>query len=136
MDSTQQVATISALEAATDALMVALGQRPDPDLQAASAALKAREVALRSLLQMDAKSRPPDLNARIRRVLDRDREAAEHLRQDMEALRERLASTRQLVNNYRASVRSSGHARPQVPSRTAPKIGANPAGAMSPPTSS
>jgi hypothetical protein len=136
MDSPHQVATISALEAATDALMVALGRRPDPDMQAAAAALKAREVALRALLQMDAKSRPPDISARIRRVLDRDREAADHLRQDMEALRERLASTRQMVNNYRSSARSTGQAATPTQVRTAPKIGVNPAGAMSSPSSS
>ena len=71
MDATQ-VATISALEAATDALMIALGKRPDPDLEAATAALKAREAALRFLVRTDPKTRPPDLNARLRRILDRD----------------------------------------------------------------
>jgi hypothetical protein len=30
--------------------MVALGRRPDPDLEAATAALKAREIAFRFLL--------------------------------------------------------------------------------------
>jgi hypothetical protein len=111
MDPTHQVATISALEAATDALMVALGKRPDPDLKAAAEALKARETALRFLLQMDPKSRPPELSARIRRVLDRDREAAEHLRRDMDALRERMAGTRKLVNTFSGSARSSGGSR-------------------------
>ena len=72
MDATHQVATISALEAATDALMIALGRRPDPDLEAATAALKAREAALRFLVRTDPKARPPDLNARLRRILDRD----------------------------------------------------------------
>jgi len=100
MDTPHQIATISALEAATDALMVALGKRPDPDLEAAGAALKAREAALRFLLQTNPKDRPPDLNARLRRILSRDQEAADHLRNEMEQLRERLAGTRQLMHRY------------------------------------
>lgn len=111
MDAPHQAATISALEAATDALMVALGKRPDPDLKAAGAALKARAAALRFLLQTDPQTRPPDMNARIRRILDRDVEASEQLRHEMDALRERLASTRQLVDSYSATARSSGQAR-------------------------
>ena len=100
MDSSLQAATISALEAATDAMMVALGKRPDPDLEAASAALKAREAALMLLVRTDPKDRPPDLNARLRRILDRDREAADQLRIEMDQLRERLAGTRELMNSY------------------------------------
>ncbi len=100
MDSSLQAATISALEAATDAMMVALGKRPDPDLEAASAALKAREAALMLLVRTDPKDRPPDLNARLRRILDRDREAADQLRIEMDQLRERLAGTREMMNNY------------------------------------
>jgi len=100
MDAKHQVATVSALEAATDALMVALGKRPDPDLEAAGAALKAREAALRFLLRMDPATRPPDLNARLRRIYDRDREAAEQLRTEMDALRERIAGTRELMHRY------------------------------------
>jgi hypothetical protein len=100
MDATQ-VATISALEAATDALMIALGKRPDPDLEAATAALKAREAALRFLVRTDPGTRPPDLNARLRRILDRDNEAAEQLRAEMNLLRERLANTRQMMNAHR-----------------------------------
>ena len=100
MDATQ-VAMISALEAATDALMIALGKRPDPDLEAATAALKAREAALRFLVRTDPKTRPPDLNARLRRILDRDNEAAEQLRAEMNLLRERLANTRQMMNAHR-----------------------------------
>ena len=101
MDAKHQVATISALEAATDALMVALGKRPDPDLEAATAALKAREAALRFLVQTDPASRPPDLNARLRRIYERDHEAAEQLRVEMDALRERIAGTRELMHRYR-----------------------------------
>jgi hypothetical protein len=100
MDSSLQAATISALEAATDAMMIALGKRPDPDLEAASAALKAREAALMLLVRTDPKDRPPDLNARLRRILDRDREAADQLRIEMDQLRERLAGTREIMNSY------------------------------------
>jgi hypothetical protein len=100
MDPSLQAATISALEAATDAMMVALGKRPDPDLEAAAAALKAREAALTLLVRQDSKDRPPDLNARLRRILDRDREAADQLRIEMEQLRERLADTREIMNNH------------------------------------
>jgi hypothetical protein len=107
MDAPNQAATIDALEAATDDLMDALGKRPDPDLQAAAAALKAREAALRNLLSTDAGSRPPDLNARLRRVYERDGEAASQLRVEMDALRGRLASTRQLVDDYSAAARAS-----------------------------
>jgi hypothetical protein len=100
MDFSQQAATISALEAATDALLVALRQRPDPDLDAATAALKARQAALRLLVQTDPKDRPPDLNARLRVILERDKEAADHLRADMDAIRERMEGTRQMMNTY------------------------------------
>jgi hypothetical protein len=103
MEASRQVATISALEAATDALMIALGKRPVPDVGAATAALKAREAALRFLLQTDAQSRPPDLNARLRRVLERDQETAAFMRAEMEALRARLAETRHLISTYRKS---------------------------------
>jgi hypothetical protein len=98
MDAPHQIATISALEAATDALMVALGKRPDPDLVAATAALKARGAALRFLVQTDPTTRPADLSARLRRILDRDNEAADQLRVEMAALRERLADTRRLMH--------------------------------------
>ena len=101
MDASRQVATISALEAATDAFMVALGKRPDPDLEAATAALRAREAALRLLVETDPGSRPPDLNARLRRILDRDQEAADRIREEMEQLRQRLASTRQMMREHR-----------------------------------
>jgi hypothetical protein len=100
MDSSLQAATISALEAATDAMMIALGKRPDPDLEAASAALKAREAALMLLVRTDPKDRAPDLNARLRRILDRDREAADQLRIEMDQLRERLAGTREIMNSH------------------------------------
>jgi len=100
MDAPHQAATISALEAATDAMMVALGKRPDPDLEAATAALRARDVALRFLFRSDPSTRPPDINARLRRILDRDREAAEQLRTEMDSLRGRLAGTRQLMHTY------------------------------------
>ncbi len=111
MDATHQVATISALEAATDALMVALGRRPDPDLEAATAALKAREAALQFLVRTDPKTRPPDLNARLRRILDRDREAADQLRTEMASLRERLANTRRMMNTTRDSSRATARVR-------------------------
>jgi hypothetical protein len=100
LDPSLQAATISALEAATDAMMVALGKRPDPDLEAATDALRARDVALRFLFRSDPATRPPDLSARLRRILDRDREAAEQLRLEMDSLRVRLAGTRQLMHTY------------------------------------
>ena len=111
MDATHQAATVSALEAATDALMIALGRRPDADLEAATAALKAREAALRFLVHSDASTRPPDLNARLRRILDRDREAAEQLRIEMDSLRERLAGTRQLMRSQSARTGAIGPVR-------------------------
>jgi hypothetical protein len=111
MDATHQAATVSALEAATDALMIALGRRPDADLEAATAALKAREAALRFLVHSDSSTRPPDLNARLRRILDRDREAAEQLRIEMDSLRERLAGTRQLMRTQSARTGAIGPVR-------------------------
>jgi hypothetical protein len=102
MDSTHQPDTILALEAATEALMVALRRRPDPDLEAAAVALKAREAAIRFLVGSDPSARPPDMNARLRRILDSDTEAAAQLREEMDSLRGRLASTRQMMNEYRS----------------------------------
>ena len=113
MDSSHQDATIVALEAATDALMIAMRRRPDPDLEAAAAALKARESAIRFLVGSDPGSRPRDMNARLRRILDCDKEAADQLRAEMDSLRARLASTRQMVNDYR----SAGSGRGRVPER-------------------
>jgi hypothetical protein len=43
------------------------------------------------------------MNARLRQILDCDREAADQLRAEMNSLRERLASTRQMMNEYRSS---------------------------------
>jgi hypothetical protein len=106
-----QAATILALEAATDAMMVALRRRPDPDLQAAAMALKARGAALSCLVGTDPKTRPPDLNARLRRILDSDREVAAQLRTEMDSLRERLAGTRQLMATYKNPPRTRGQAR-------------------------
>jgi hypothetical protein len=111
MNAPEQVVTISALEAATDALMIALGRRPDPDLDAAAIALKAREVALQFLLRTDPKTRPPDLNARLRRILERDHEAADQLREEMDSLRSRLADTKQLMNEYRVKAHAGGRSR-------------------------
>jgi TolA-binding protein len=111
MDSTHQANTILALEAATDALMAALRRRPDPDLEAAAAALKAREAAMHLLVGSDPNSRPPDMNARLRRILDSDREAADQLRSEMDSLRGRLASTRQMMNDYRTKTRQKEEAR-------------------------
>jgi len=45
------------------------------------------------------------MNARIRRILDSDRRAADYLRTEMDALRERLANTRQMMNDFRSSGR-------------------------------
>ena len=98
-DATQQLASISALEAATDALMIALGRRPEPDLEAATAALRAREAALRVIVSAAPASRPSDLNARLRRILDRDREANAQLREEMAALRGRIEETKQLMRS-------------------------------------
>jgi hypothetical protein len=106
MDPSHQVDPILALEAATDAMMAALRKRPDPDLEAATAALKAREVAIRFLVGSDPKARPPDMNARLRRVLDCDREAADQLRTELEGLRTWLAGTRQLMDDYRNRTRN------------------------------
>jgi hypothetical protein len=111
MDATHQLATVSALEAATDALMIALGRRPEPDLEAAVAALKAREAALRFLVGTDPASRPPDLNARLRRILARDHEAASQMREEMDALRGRLADTKQMMRGYRDRGRVGARAR-------------------------
>lgn len=112
MDSSnQQQATILALEAATEALMVALRQRPDPDLEAAGVALKAREAAMHFLVGSDPTTRPPDMNARLRRILDCDREAADELRTEMDSLRDRLAGTRQMMNDYRSKRRAPGPVR-------------------------
>jgi hypothetical protein len=111
MDSSHQANTILALEAATDALMAALKRRPDPDLEAAAAALKAREAAMHFLVGSDPNARPPDMNARLRRILDCDREAADQLRAEMNALRERLASTRQMMDDYRNSRATSARDR-------------------------
>jgi len=105
MDASSQAAAISALEAATDVLIVALSRRPDPDLETATKALKAREASIRLLVGSDPKRRPPDMNARIRRILDSDRAAADYLRTEMDALRERLANTRQMMNDFRSSGR-------------------------------
>jgi hypothetical protein len=111
MNADYLAATMSALEAATDALLVALAHRPDADLEGAAAALRAREAALRLLVRSDATSRPPDMNARLRRVLERDGEAADKLRAEMESLRARLANTRQVMNTYRSPARAAGSAR-------------------------
>ena len=111
MDSSHQAATISALEAATDALLAALSKRPDPDLDAAAAALQARQAALRLIVQTDPKTRAPDLNARLRRILDCDREAAVQLRADMDAIRDRMAGTRDLMHTYGTRARSMGSAK-------------------------
>jgi hypothetical protein len=111
MDSSHQVNTILALEAATDALMAALRRRPDPDLEAAAVALKAREAAIHLLVGSDPSSRPPDMNARLRRILDNDREAADQLRAEMDSLRGRLASTRQMMNDYRSKNRQKEEVR-------------------------
>jgi hypothetical protein len=110
MDLSHQAATIAAMEAATDAMMVALRRRPDPDLEAAVEALRAREAAIRLLVGSDAKERTPDLNARLRRILDCDREAADQLRTEMDSLRGRLATTRQMMDDYRSSRRASERA--------------------------
>jgi hypothetical protein len=105
MDASQHAAAITALEAATDVLMVALSRRPDPDLEVATAALKAREIAIHQLVASGVKRRPPDTSARLRRILDNDKAVAEHLKTEMDALRERLADTRQMMNDYRSSGR-------------------------------
>lgn len=110
MDGSHQ-ATIIALEAATDALMEAMRRRPDPDLEAATIALKAREAAISLLVGSDPKTRPPDMNARLRRILDCDREAADQLRAEMDSLRVRLATTRQMMNDYRAARHAAEQAR-------------------------
>jgi hypothetical protein len=111
MDGSHQAATIIALEAATDALMAAMRRRPDPDLEAATVALKARENAIKMLVASDPKTRPPDMNARLRQILDCDREAADQLRTEMDSLRERLASTRQMMNDYRSARRAQEEVR-------------------------
>lgn len=108
MDTLHQAATISALEVATDALLTALSKRPDPDLDAAAVAIKARQAALRLIVATDPSERPPDLNARLRVILDRDREAADQLRADMDAIRERMAGTRQMINVYGARAGAAG----------------------------
>jgi hypothetical protein len=110
MDARQQAATIMALEAATDAMMSALRRRPDPDLEAATIALKARENAIRLLVGSDPNTRPPDMIGRIRRVLECDREAADQLRAEMDSLRVRLAGTRRMMDEYRTANRPDNRA--------------------------
>jgi hypothetical protein len=110
MDPSRQAAAISVLEAATDDLMMALSRRPTPDLEAAATALRERETALRIIVRTSARLRPPDLNARLRRVLDRDNEAADAMRREMEEMRERLASTRELVDDFSAAAHGPGGA--------------------------
>jgi hypothetical protein len=51
------------------------------------------------------------MNARIRRILDSDREAADQIRAEMDSLRGRLASTRQMMNDYRSKTRQKEDAR-------------------------
>jgi hypothetical protein len=97
MDPNRQLASISALEAATDAFMIALGRRPEPDLEGAVAALKAREAALKFIVSVRGEARPADLNARLRRILDRDRDVATQMRQEMDALRGRIEETKQMM---------------------------------------
>lgn len=100
MDVPRQIATVSALEAATDALLIALGKRPEPDFAAATAALEARGAALRFLLEIDPGSRPPELSARLRRVLERDAATLASLRAEMDALRDRLVDRRRFTRGY------------------------------------
>jgi hypothetical protein len=99
LDHSRQAAAICVLEAATDDLMYAL-RRSEPDLEGATTALKERENALRLIVRASVTTRPPDLNARLRRVLERDQEAADQLRREMEAIRERMATTRQMVETF------------------------------------
>ena len=117
--------------------MVALGRRPDPDLEAATAALKAREAALRFLVGSGPEARRRTLNARLRRILDRDREAADYLRTEMDVLRERLAEhaadderlpqLERVPERYREA-RSTG---PRACRRAPPsKFGGNPSGGL------
>jgi hypothetical protein len=106
VDATDQIASISALEAATDALLIALGRRPEPDLEAAMAALRAREAALKFIVATAPGKRPPDLNARLRRTLERDQEANAQMREEMNALRERINETKQLMRSYRRPARA------------------------------
>jgi hypothetical protein len=51
------------------------------------------------------------MNARLRQILDCDREAADQLRTEMDSLRERLASTRQMMNDYRSARRAQEEVR-------------------------
>jgi hypothetical protein len=105
MDTSRLDAAITALEAATDILIVALSRRPDPDMETATSALKARAAAIHLLAGSDRRRRPPDMNARLRRILESDRLVADHLKADMDTLRGRLESTRQMVHDYDRSVR-------------------------------
>jgi ABC-type transporter Mla subunit MlaD len=86
-------------------------RREEPDLEGATSALRERENALRLIVRASASSRPPDLNARLRRVLERDQEAADQLRREMEAIRERMATTRQMVDSFGEAVAASDDAR-------------------------
>lgn len=47
---------------------------------------------------------------RIRRVLECDREAADQLRAEMDALRVRLAGTRRMMDEYRSANRPDNRA--------------------------
>jgi ABC-type transporter Mla subunit MlaD len=79
-------------------------RRTEPDLEGAATALRERETALRQIVRSSAASRPADLNARLRRVLERDQEASDQLRREMEAIRERMATTRQMVDSFGEAV--------------------------------
>jgi len=75
-------------------------------------ALKAREAAIR-LLSDRIPTRAHRHEREDPRVLECDREAADQLRAEMGLLRERLASTRQMMNDYRAGAGTTAPRQPR-----------------------
>jgi len=104
MDNSRLESAMVALESATDTLVIALARRPEPDLERAGSALRARADAIRRIGECDRRRRPPDTNARLRRILETDRIVGEQLQAAMEALREKMAGTRRMVEEYDRSL--------------------------------
>ncbi len=90
MNAVHAVAALSALEAASDALLVAVAKLPDPDLDAVDAALNARETALRFFVRIDPAVCPPGTAERLARVLERDAVATRRLREELTLTADRL----------------------------------------------
>ncbi len=116
MDAKHEAATVAALEAATDALLVALGKLPEPDLEAAAAALDARANAIADLASSDPAARSPELTARLVAVLERDARATTHLRNELAVTHARLTeltARRNAAAAYGGGASGRGRTRPR-----------------------